>query len=379
MMNDKHLNWVLYALEGIGIAFVGLFLACYLGGLFMVPQTTVLHSIPAVKMTLAVLGGIFLVLIFIAVIFKVKKSSNNEPVMSKQRRLVTPLTVGILTVMVAYFLFTLHSMFMLSWLGEWNKIGGGSSIVAFWVLLTDVAAGVFLVFRFLGSLIAVLAVSLYFSKKGLPQATMYKLLKVILVFEGLYWVGLLPSGIWGFMPLGGGFNPSFIISTGLPCMVASIGIPISLFIFAFKISPNKPVKGQIKWVTIAGVFYVLAFWLNNSGMWVITVMLKGFGFVTDTPQFLVSFLSTLVGLLALTIFTAYFAVKSIKAETIHLPTVGAILTSLGIYFLWNYLTWIFFGGWNQWFAWILGHNLDLWMLSLPLVGIPLLFAKKPEE
>jgi hypothetical protein len=29
--------------------------------------------------------------------------------------------------------------------------------------------------------------------------------------------------------------------------------------------------------------------------------------------------------------------------------------------------------WNEWYAWILGHNLDLWMLSLPLVGIPLLF------
>ena len=206
---------------------------------------------------------------------------------------------------------------------------------------------------------------------------MYKLLKVIFVFEGLYWVGLLPSGIWGILPLGGSFNLGFFISTGLPCMVASIGIPISLFILAFKLSPNKPMKGQIKWATIAGVFYVLAFWLNNSGMWIITVMGKGFSFVTDTPQFLVSFLTTLVGLLALTIFTAYFAAKSIKAEQIHLPTVGAILTALGLYFLWNYLTWIFFGGWNEWYAWILGHNLDLWMLSLPLVGLPLLFYRKP--
>ena len=150
MINGKQVNWVLYALEGIGIAFVILFLASYLGGLFMVPQTTVLHSVPEIKMTLTVLGGIFLILIFIAVIFKVKKYSNNESITSKQRRLVTPLTIGILTVTVAYFLFTLHSMFMLSWVGEWNLIGGGSSIVAFWVFLTDVAAGVFLVFRFLG-------------------------------------------------------------------------------------------------------------------------------------------------------------------------------------------------------------------------------------
>ena len=264
-------------------------------------------------------------------------------------------------------------------MGEWDIIGGGSSLVAFWVFLTDVAAGVFLVFRFLGSLIAVMAVSLYFSKKGLSQATLYKLLKVIIVFEGLYWVGLLPSGIWGILPLGGNFNLGFFISTGLPCMVASIGIPISLFILAFKLGPNKPVKGPIKWATIVGVFYVLSFWLNNSGMWIITIMGKGFSYVTDAPQYLVSFSATLAGLFALTIFMAYFAVKSIKAEQIHLPTVGAILTALGMYFLWNYLTWIFFGGWNQWYAWILGHNLDLWMLSLPLVGLPLLFYSKPAK
>jgi hypothetical protein len=287
---------------------------------------------------------------------------------------VTPLKVGLLTVAIAYFLFTLHATFTLSWVGEWE---GLPSQTAFWIFLTDVSAGVFLVFRFLGSLIAVSTVSLYFSKKGLSQATMYKLLKIILVFEGLYWIGLLPSGIWGILPLGGFFNTGFFISTGLPCLVASIGIPISLFILAFKLSSNKPVKGPIKWATIAGIFYVLSFWLNNSGMWIITIMGKSFGFVTDTPQYLVSFLTTLAGLFALTIFAAYFAKKSIKTEQIHLPTVGAILTALGMYFLWNYLTWIFFGGWNDWYAWILGHNLDLWMLSLPLVGLPLLFYRKP--
>lgn len=300
-------------------------------------------------------------------------------ILLEQQKFVTPLRVGILIVTVAYFLFTLHAMFTLEWIGEWDRISGGSSIVTFWILLTDVAAGVFLVFRFLGSLIAVSAVILYFFKKGLPQATMYKLLKVILVFEGLYWIGLLPSGIWGILPLGGSFNSGFFISTGLPCMVASIAIPISLFILAFKLGPNKPAKGPIKWATIAGVFYVLTFWLNNSGMWIITVMGPGLDFVTNTPQYLVSFSITLVGLLALTIFTAYFAVKSIKAEQIHLPTAGAILTALGMYFLWNYLTWIFFGGWNQWYAWILGHNLDLWMLSLPLLGLPLLFYKAPKQ
>lgn len=297
----------------------------------------------------------------------------------EQEKFVTPLKVGILTVTVAYFLFTLHAMFTLSWIGEWERFSSLSSQTAFWIFITDVSAGVFLVFRFLASLIAVSAVILYFAKKGLPQTIMYRLLRVILVFEGLYWIGLLPSGIWGILPLRGTFNTSLLVSTGIPCMVASIGIPISLFILAFKFSPNKPMKGQIKWAMIAGVFYVLAFLLNNSGMWIVTIMGKGIGFIIDTPQYLVSFISTLAGLLALAIFTAYFAKKSIKAEQLHLPTVGVILVALGMYYLWNYLTWIFFGGWNQWYAWILGHNLDLWLLSLPLVGLPLLFYVKPPK
>jgi hypothetical protein len=41
--------------------------------------------------------------------------------------------------------------------------------------------------------------------------------------------------------------------------------------------------------------------------------------------------------------------------------------------------WVFFGsvgGWGAWYQWFLGHNLDLWVLSLPLVGVPLLFREK---
>jgi hypothetical protein len=99
------------------------------------------------------------------------------------------------------------------------------------------------------------------------------------------------------------------------------------------------------------------------------------------PENLLSFILTLYGLSALVVFTAYFTGKSISAgadsfEKFNLRPIGAIIVALGLYFLWNYLTWIFFGGWSDWYAWFLGHNLDLWMLSLPLVGLPLLFKRQ---
>jgi hypothetical protein len=292
-----------------------------------------------------------------------------------EQRFVTPLKIGILVVAIAYFLFTLHATFVLSWIGEWEQLPPQA---ATWIFITDVSAYVFLIFRFVASIIAVAAVILYFAKKGLPQSTANKLLRIILVFEGLYWLGLLPSGIWGIIPTNAGFSTSLLISTGIPCMVGSLGISISLFMLAYKLNPNKPQKQAIKWALIAGIFYVLTFWLNNTGMWIITIMDKGTGILTNSPELTVSFASTIFGLLAIAIFTAYYAKKSfgtMEWAQLGIGAAGAIITAMGVFFLWNYLTWIFWGGWNEWYAWILGHNLDLWMLSLPLVGLPLLFYR----
>jgi hypothetical protein len=296
----------------------------------------------------------------------------------EQRQIVTPLKIGILIVVASYFLFTLHAMFTLQWWGEWNIRGSFN----FGVFITDIAALPGLIVRLIGSLIAFIAIALALTKKGLPQSSAYKLLKIVLVLEALYWLSLLPSGVWGILPSARGFNLSFLLSTGLPCSVASICIPISLFALVRNLGLNKPQKGAIKWSMIAGIFYILALWLNNSGMWLVTVMQKGFEYVLGTPQYLVSFSVTLFGLLLLAIYTVYVAKKSMGTEQVQnlrIGSIGVILTALGVYFLWNYLTWIFFGGWNQWYAWILGHNLDLWMLSLPLVGLPLLFYSKPAK
>ncbi|MCW4004911.1 MAG: hypothetical protein NWE95_13475 [Candidatus Bathyarchaeota archaeon] len=291
-----------------------------------------------------------------------------------EQKFINPLNaVGIAAVVTAYFLFTFHAMFTLSWIGEWE---GLSEPIAFAIFVTDVTAGFFLAFRLIASIIAITTTILYFTKKRLSPSTTNKLLQWILVFEALYWIGLLPSGIWGMLSA---TNIVFLLNTGIPCLIASIGIPIALFKLAFKLRPNKPQREAIKWALIAGVLYIVAFWLNNTGMWITTASQLGIEQLIAQPELLVSFGSTVFGLLALAIFTGYFAKKSIGIESLHefkIRTVGAILVALGLFYLWNYMTWIFFGGWNQWYAWLLGHNLDLWMLSLPLLGLPLLFHSK---
>jgi hypothetical protein len=66
--NNKRTTTLLLALQGVGAVFVGIFLAAYLGGMFMNPSTTVLHSEPAFRIPLAILGVVILVLVLAIVV-----------------------------------------------------------------------------------------------------------------------------------------------------------------------------------------------------------------------------------------------------------------------------------------------------------------------
>jgi len=65
-LSEKQVNAFLFAAQGVGASFVIIFLAAYLGGLFVVPQTTVFHSVPEVRLALAVLGTLLVVMVLSA-------------------------------------------------------------------------------------------------------------------------------------------------------------------------------------------------------------------------------------------------------------------------------------------------------------------------
>lgn len=62
-LSEKQVNAFLFAAEGLGAAFVGIFLAAYLAG---IPTTTVFHSEPAFRIPLTILGIILLVVVLAA-------------------------------------------------------------------------------------------------------------------------------------------------------------------------------------------------------------------------------------------------------------------------------------------------------------------------
>ena len=62
-LSEKQINSFLFAAEGIGAAFVGIFLAAYLAGL---PTTAVYHSEPAFRIPLIILGAVLLMMVLLA-------------------------------------------------------------------------------------------------------------------------------------------------------------------------------------------------------------------------------------------------------------------------------------------------------------------------
>jgi hypothetical protein len=297
----------------------------------------------------------------------------------------SPFKIGLFLVVIAFFMFTLYGVITVEWIGEWEGLEASTS---FWIFIGDMSSFVGLISRFIGSLIAVVTYCYYFVKKGLSINLTDKVLKIVLIAEAIYWFTFLPSGIWGITPIFDAIigvpnylGISFILSTGIPCMFEAIFLPIALIKIVTQLSPNKPQTGVIKWGLIAGTGYIFVWWLNNMGLWINTITIKGTEYLTNYPINMVSFVSTIIGLLALGIIAIYFSKKSIgteQVESLNLKIVGAIIVFAGLYFLWNYIAGIVYGAelWSVWYAWLLGHNLDLWALSLPLIGISLLFRNR---
>jgi hypothetical protein len=300
----------------------------------------------------------------------------------------SPLKIGLLTVVTAYFLFTLHAVLTLEWIGEWDRIG-----LAFrdQIYVEDVTSFVGMIIRLAAAAIALAAVVYYLVKKGIPKQTTLKVTRVIIILEAAYWLSILSSAIYAIQNLASATRGLSFATTEFALIslaststliIEAIIIPIALLILAYNLSSSKPQKGIIKWSLISGTLYILLFWISNTSDWQYAIRQKGIIYLTAHPENMLNFVLTTVGLLVLALYSAYFTVKSSKLDSVDnlsMRAAGAIILALGLYFLWNYLSWIYFGGdtvWSAWYAWFLGHNLDLWLLSLPFIGVHLLFYGK---
>ncbi len=62
-LTNRQLSGLLYAVEGVGAIFVGLFISVYVAGLSQLPRDVVYHSYPAIRVPMSIIGTILIALI----------------------------------------------------------------------------------------------------------------------------------------------------------------------------------------------------------------------------------------------------------------------------------------------------------------------------
>jgi len=288
-----------------------------------------------------------------------------------------PVKIGLFLVALSWFSFTLYEF----------SLAIVNRVIVWPIILTDVPGAVGLGFRAAAGFVAVISILFYLAKRDLsgPEAIMS--LRWVVILEAAYFVSFFPSGLWGLTYDVTYLSSSFpsgllIVETGLPCLVESTVIPVVLVMLFFELNPKKSAKDAIKWGLISGTVYLFVYWFNYTSQWIADIMLSGIGFVSLYPINALGFALTAVGLLLLALFAAHFSQRTLGKEILtklDLKRIGVIVTGFGLYFDLTFLLWILFGsvgGWSIWHTFFVYHNADLWCLSLPLVGLPLLFKNQ---
>lgn len=277
--------------------------------------------------------------------------------------------IGLFLVALFWFSFTMYQLY--------------SSILNEAVHFTDIPGSIGLGFRTAASFIALVTILFYLVKRDLSLPEVVTSMRWVVLLEAAYWVSLLPSAIWGFQTVSSRYpRELFIIEAGLPCLVESIVVPAVLVMLFYELSLKKTAKNAIKWGLISAVAYLFVFWFNYLSQWWSQIIWdSSIDFISLYPINAFEFALTAGGLLLLTLYAGVYAKKSAGTETLtglNLKSAGFIITAFGLYFDVIFLLWLLFGdigGWNLWHTFFIDHNVDLWIMSLPLAGLPLLFSK----
>jgi len=280
------------------------------------------------------------------------------------------LRIGLFLVMLTWLVYTLFKfgMFLL------NGVE---------VPFTDVPGSVGFGFRTAAAFLAFVTVLFYVVKRDFSKAEALASLRWIVLLEAAYWILFLPAAVWGFQYSNIQFTQElWILETGLPCLVEAIAMSTVLVVLFFKLSQKKPAEGAIKWALIAAATEILVFWFNYTSQWWSEFFLNGTRFLGQSHVAILEFGLTGIGLLVLGAFAAVYA-KSMSGtralSKLSLRQAGAIITALGLYFDVILLVWVLVPDFGAsliiWPKFIVDHNVDLWMATLPLVGVPLMLHR----
>ncbi|MFB3889723.1 MAG: hypothetical protein ACE14S_09550 [Candidatus Bathyarchaeia archaeon] len=280
--------------------------------------------------------------------------------------------IGLFIVVLTWFAFSIYQ--------------AGKSIFNFdpEVAFTDLPGSVGLGFRTVTGFVAVISILFYLVKRPIAPCEVKITFRWLVLLQVAYWVFFLPAAVWGFQYRSLLYTQEFfMIEAGIPCLVEGIVMPAVLLVLFFKLGSDKPAQGAIKWGLIAAAANIFVVWFNYTSQWWSEIYLNGTGFLVQSLVYAFEFGLTVVGLLLLAVGAAVYARNSAGATSLsqlNFRKAGLILTALGLYFDILLLLHVLVpaGGslLTVWPTFAIDHNVDLWMATLPVVGLPLVFSKK---
>ena len=223
-----------------------------------------------------------------------------------------------------------------------------------------------------------------------------------LLFEGVYFLSLIPSTITAFAYYFADGNVFYFDHTpplillyvaAFPTLAMVTIMPTILFKLRSKVVGNSSTQEIVKWGSLTAFTYVLVvFWLSYSMAWLGNMVpfdrargQYGWSFLFEPVNF-TSFMVTVVGLLLIALFTLKLTLSASKTLPIKigLRGIGVVMLVFGGYFLFNLFYFYLTGGYashpNVWYE-MIGppHNVNLWCLVFVFLGLTLLISSKTKN
>jgi hypothetical protein len=245
--------------------------------------------------------------------------------------------------------------------------------------------------RTIGASVAIFAAAGYY-RRGWTQSVR-RTLGAAIVLEAVYLISIIPTA-WVGPDVG---DTVLIPEATIPSLFEAIFVSIPLIIAAARLRWQGKAGTIARWACISGVLYIFALWIRFTGQWVATFIqtelyttffggfpAHGISYVLNYPLNMFSFLLTAVGLPLLAIYLLAISWPAIRNLGAHLDTrkIGLAITLLGAYFMVAFFMLYGLPGYVGekaiWSSFFTGHNVDLWMLGLPILGVPLMLISEDQ-
>jgi hypothetical protein len=221
------------------------------------------------------------------------------------------------------------------------------------------------IFRLIGVSLALLSLYLVWGPKPTPFSNVKKKTAAALLFEGIYFLSLLPVNILLIFYLGP--LPIFIAFILQALLVSPLLTVLSFKVWRYRKTAEETV---LKWACIAAIDYLIGIWIVNVSRGLSMISIEGVGsLISDVTS--LGFLNPIITLSPSLIFAVAGFYNLQKRGNIRLSTrlIAAALIMLGLHFvifiLYSAIT-------NAW-KWIL--LTEIWPIVLLGLGLSMLRGK----